>query len=163
MPSSRICVLDAGPLIHLDELGALELLAKLGQIFTTETVAGEVEKHRPGTIERSKIVVVGDVKTTSLEVRNALARFDLQAGEISALAWAQAFGIDFFVSDDSDARDAAAVLGHQSIGTIGVILENLRAGRMEKHAAIQLLEAIPARSTLHIRSRFLEETLSRLR
>ena len=163
MPSSRICILDAGPLIHLDELGALGLRAELGQVFTTATVAGEVEKHRPGTIERSEIVVVRDVKTTSLEVRNAVARYDLQAGEMSALAWGQAFGIDLFVSDDSDARDAAAVLGHPSIGTIGVILENLRAGRMEKSAAVQLLEAIPARSTLHIRSRFLEEALSRLR
>ena len=163
MPKSRICILDAGPLIHLDELGALGLLVEIGRIFTTETVAGEVEKHRPGAIERSEVVVFRDVETTSMEVANAVARYDLQAGEMSALAWGDAFGIDLFVCDDSDARTAAAVLGHPSIGTIGVILENLRAGRMEKSAAIQLLEAIPERSTLHVQRRFLDKTIARIR
>ena len=45
MAARRICVLDAGPLIHLDELGRLDLLFRMGDLFIPESVAYETEKH----------------------------------------------------------------------------------------------------------------------
>jgi hypothetical protein len=36
--TSRLVVLDAGPLIHLDELGALDLLADFGRCRIPPTV-----------------------------------------------------------------------------------------------------------------------------
>ena len=45
-------VCDAGPLIHLDELGCLDLLADFQTVLVPEQVWQEVETHRPGALER---------------------------------------------------------------------------------------------------------------
>ena len=47
MPDSACVVSDAGPLIHLDELGCLDLLKGLGDVLIPEVVWAEVQKHRP--------------------------------------------------------------------------------------------------------------------
>jgi hypothetical protein len=48
-------VCDAGPLIHLDELGCLDLLADFRTVFVPEQVWREVEFHRPGALGRSGV------------------------------------------------------------------------------------------------------------
>ncbi|HUP25546.1 MAG TPA: hypothetical protein VNB06_21720 [Thermoanaerobaculia bacterium] len=40
-------VCDAGPLIHLDEVGCLDLLLDFSAILVPEAVGAEVELHRP--------------------------------------------------------------------------------------------------------------------
>jgi predicted nucleic acid-binding protein len=40
-------VSDTGPIIHLDELGCLDLLADFKNILLTVSVVEEIEKHRP--------------------------------------------------------------------------------------------------------------------
>src|SRR5687767_6315799 len=48
MPRSNVLVVsDAGPIIHLDELNALDLLAGLGEILIPSVVWNEVQRHRP--------------------------------------------------------------------------------------------------------------------
>ena len=42
-----IAVLDAGPLIHLDQLGSLSLLAGYREVLLPEVVESEAKKHRP--------------------------------------------------------------------------------------------------------------------
>lgn len=61
-PTSRICILDAGPIIHLDELGALELMFKMGTISIPESVAYEAEMHRPGVRVKIAPHIVDDVE-----------------------------------------------------------------------------------------------------
>jgi len=46
-PIDRTVVADAGPLIHLDELGCLDLLADFGAVVVPDAVWREVERHRP--------------------------------------------------------------------------------------------------------------------
>jgi hypothetical protein len=51
-------VCDAGPLIHLDPLDCLDLLADLGRILVPETVwAEEVERHRPGALRHEGVLI----------------------------------------------------------------------------------------------------------
>lgn len=45
--TKSVVIADAGPVIHLDELGVLELLADFGKVIIPETVRLEVERHRP--------------------------------------------------------------------------------------------------------------------
>ena len=42
-----VAVLDAGPLIHLDELGRLNLLNDFKELLVPLTVLDEALKHRP--------------------------------------------------------------------------------------------------------------------
>ena len=50
-----IVIADAGPVIHLDELGCLNLLADFGSVIIPEAVYQEVERHRPLTLASASV------------------------------------------------------------------------------------------------------------
>ena len=156
-------MLDAGPIIHLDELDRLELLAQMGELFIPQTVATEAEKHRAGVIDRLGVEPVPDVESRSTQVLETGSQSGLHAGEIAALAWASVFGADLFISDDAAARRVADNLGYRSIGSLGVITAAVDEGRMARNEAIVLLQSIPTQSTLHVRRSFLEKVIATLR
>lgn len=45
--SEQVVVCDAGPLIHLDEVACLDLLADFSTVLVPEVVWQEVTRHRP--------------------------------------------------------------------------------------------------------------------
>lgn len=45
--SYNAAVCDAGPVIHLDELGSLDLLSDFHPLLISKTVQSEIIKHRP--------------------------------------------------------------------------------------------------------------------
>ncbi len=45
-----LVVCDAGPLIHLDEVGALDLLTDFADVLVPEAVWQEVKHHRPAAL-----------------------------------------------------------------------------------------------------------------
>jgi hypothetical protein len=51
-PVIQLVVCDAGPLIHLDELEALELLGDFQSVLVPDTVWVEAEAHRPNLFDR---------------------------------------------------------------------------------------------------------------
>ena len=51
---SRVVVSDAGPLIHLDELGCLELL-DYPEVLVPEAVWREVARHRPQALQSPSV------------------------------------------------------------------------------------------------------------
>ena len=160
---SRICILDAGPLIHLDQLQALDLLFRMGKVFVPESVAWEAEKHRPGIRTKIEANIVEDVEKLSEALTAVLMDTKLHAGEIAALAWAEKFGADLFVSDDEDARVVATFLGYRSTGTLGVIRNACRNGGVPHSEAVNLLKAIPLQSSLHVKASLLAEVIASLR
>jgi predicted nucleic acid-binding protein len=79
-------VADAGPLIHLDELDALDVLGDFEQILISPAVHDELLKHRPSAAGKCP-----QLKFTyppkRLESVDALAlRYTLHRGEREALA-----------------------------------------------------------------------------
>ena len=54
-PLDVVC--DAGPLIHLDELGCLDLLTDFRAILVPEQVWREVEHHRPDALEHPGVEI----------------------------------------------------------------------------------------------------------
>ena len=54
-PLDVVC--DAGPLIHLDEVGCLDLLTDFHAILVPEQVWREVEHHRPDTLARPVVKI----------------------------------------------------------------------------------------------------------
>ena len=163
MPAEqRVCVLDAGPIIHLDQVDALDLLCQLGQLVVPETVAREAEKHRLGIAARLANWIVPDPQTISRELLDVIQNYRLDAGESAALAWAQQFGAELFVSDDKRAREAAGFLNYPSIGTLGVIEAAFNLGILKKKEAVDLLESLPRGTTLFVRPALLAAVLARL-
>lgn len=149
---SRLTVLDAGSIIHLDELDCLDLLENLGALSISVTVWNEVGKHRPQLTPETiaGIKIVREEAQVSSKLTTLAKTLSLDAGEISALAVLERLQGSLFLCDDAAARFAGESLGFQVRGTIGLIVRAVRRGTRTKTEVKALLEGIPEKSTLHI-------------
>src|SRR6266568_937707 len=104
--SPPVVVCDAGPLIHLDQLGCIELLADFPQVLVPDAVWEEVNRHRPSALGPSAVRLM----RTSAPVRltaelEALSRLlSLHRGEQEALQVAEAHAGCLLLTDDTAAR-----------------------------------------------------------
>src|SRR5438270_13560788 len=126
----RVTVLDAGPLIHLDELDALDLLEGFRHIYVPLAVKDEVAVHRP----KLDYQQVKDLKvwTSVLEhspvVKGYAQTLELDSGEIAALNLLKQLQGQLLLCDDSAARLAAESMGLEVHGTLGIIIRAIRRG-----------------------------------
>jgi predicted nucleic acid-binding protein len=153
-------VCDAGPLIHIDELGCLDLLADFSPLSIPRLVLAEVVRHRPsfasGAIETARLVAAA---ASSSELATLVRVLALDAGEQVALAWCVARPAALLLTDDSAARLAARALGVRAYGTLGVLLRSIRRQQRSRDEVIDLLRSLPNRSTLHVRARLLQQVI----
>lgn len=159
-----IAVLDAGPLIHLDELGSLNLLAGYREVLLPEIVEQEAKKHRP---QIQIDFIPGLVRVSSRpgaaeSMFELAAEFGLHAGELAAIAVLKEHHGDCLLSDDAAARAMAEAIGFQVRGTVGLILRGWQRKQISKAAARDLLKSLPLKSTLHLRPGFLAHVLEQV-
>jgi len=160
-----IVVCDAGPLIHLDELGCLDLLSDFRDVLVPDAVWIEVARHRPAALRRRRVrltrVVVSQRPADDLkELANT---FSLAIGEIESLILVGRLAGAVLLTDDAAARLVADSLGYEVHGTIGVIVRALRSNRRTKRQVVNLLRAIPRRSTLYIAQSLLNAIIEDVR
>ena len=157
-------VCDAGPLIHLDELGALDLLADFSKLWVPEEVCREVETHRPAALTNPAIEIqLLTVETSSSPLfRTVVRTLSLDRGEEAALSCMEAHPEALLLTDDAAARIAAKSLGYRAHGTIGVLLRAIRREQREHKAVVGILRSLPVVSTLHMRKSLLEEIIEQV-
>jgi predicted nucleic acid-binding protein len=160
-PEPPLIVCDAGPLIHLDEVGCVELLADFPQVLVPLVVWDEVARHRPNAFSHRAVhfqkVTLGKPLSTELDVQSRL--LGLHRGEQEALQIAQTQPGCLLLTDDTAARLAARNLGLTTHGTIGVLLRAIRRKQKTKDEVVRLLRSLPTASTLHVRTALLEEII----
>lgn len=157
-------VCDAGPLIHLDELGSLSLLADFAHILVPEQVWQEVEVHRPNALPRSglslqKVAVSVSTQAAFQTLAQALL---LGHGEQAALSLMADYPQAIFLTDDAAARLAAVTLGYRVHGTIGILLRSVRRGQQTGREILAVLRKLPTQSTLYVRPNLLQEIIDQL-
>lgn len=153
-------VADAGPIIHLDELACLDLLADFGQVIVPETVWLEVHLHRPLALESAGTVFVRQRVRKLSPLVNALAPiYTLHSGEQEALHLCVELGDCLLLTDDTAARLAAKSLGIPAHGTLGLLVRAIRRQTRTQSEVIGLLRDIPMRTSLHIRPALLAEVI----
>lgn len=154
-------VCDAGPIIHLDELGCLDLLADFPLVLVPEEVWREVESHRPGALEQgqSLLDVAAAPRPSDPALCSLVEALALDRGEQAALSLARQRGASLLLTDDSAARLAARALAIRVHGTIGVLTRAIRREQRTRERVLELLKDLPALSTLHIRQSLLEEII----
>ena len=162
---ARRVVCDAGPLIHLDELGCLDLLTGFRTVFVPEQVWQEVERHRPGALERTAVKLERvPVSVHEYPPLQALIRtLALDLGEQVALSLMTSHPDAILLTDDAAARLAAEALGYQVHGTIGILLRAVRREQRTLDEVLFILEHLPYRTSLHIRTGLLREISERVR
>ena len=68
-----VVVADAGPLIHLDELDALDVLSDYAAVFVPNAVWLEVQHHRPQALLRTNVNLVRQLPPILSARINAMA------------------------------------------------------------------------------------------
>lgn len=162
--TEQAVVCDAGPIIHLDEMQSLDLLADFSPLLIPDEVWTEATRHRPqlslDSLRDAQVVQVTSPASARLAaLSSALA---LHAGEQAALRLMEATGARMLLCDDSAARLAGESLGFEVHGTIGVIVRCIRRQLRTREEAIALLRDLPQRSTLHLSGRLLESVIAQI-
>jgi predicted nucleic acid-binding protein len=160
--SRPVVICDAGPLIHLDELGCLDLLGGFSEVWVPEAVWREVERHRPGALVDPAVVLIRVQPTNPVPpVLEAMVQvLNLHQGEWEPLRVVLDHGSALLLTDDTAARLAAGNLGIAAHGTIGMLVRSIRLRHRTKEEVLAILRSLPERSTLHLRRSLLEKVIS---
>ena len=156
-------VLDAGPLIHLAELEALDTIMDFSALFVPLAVQEEVERHQPSALKHPDLLlshVFAPLPSPSLLAMGCALALD--KGEMEALSLMDLHPKAIFLTDDSAARIAAEHRGIELHGTIGILIRSVRQGHRTERDIIDLLRDLRSRSTLYIRPSLLAEIIQAL-
>lgn len=156
-------VLDAGPLIHLAELKALDVLLDFETLLLPKKVGNEVASHHRSALKYPGLKLTRvKAPAISTDLMILAQAFSLDQGEIEALALMELLPTLIFLTDDAAARLAAEQRGYKSHGTVGLLIRSVRIGRRTPNNVLELLRDISSRSTLHIRPALMNEIIQRL-
>ena len=157
-----LVVCDAGPLIHLDEVGALDLLADFSEVLVPDAVWREVQQHRPGALTHPGVTLrrISPQMAVSPELEALAQVFSLHTGEWEALRVAMEHRPGLLLTDDTAARLAAGNLRISTHGTIGILVRAIRRRQRTKGEILEVLRSIPDRSTLHLKRSLLDAVIS---
>lgn len=160
-------VADAGPLIHLNEIGALQFLESFVPLYVPEQVWEETVGH--GRVHAKSLqavpglrrVIVSADECDRFVAKNALHH--LHVGERACLALCARDGISTLLTDDLAVRDAAKQLGVQPVGSLGVIIRAFRMHNIERGEAETLMRRLQTTSSLFVTGTIVDMAIERLR
>ena len=160
-------VADAGPLIHLSQIGELPLLGVFSRVeipgaVWAETVgAGRVPQRdleNAATIRRHEIGVS--------DLRRFLERFgpfSLHPGETQCLLLCRQLGIPLLLADDLAAREAAQRQGVRPVGSLGVVVRSYHTGRIPLARAEDCIQRLCSVSSLFVTRAIADLAIEQLR
>lgn len=159
--SATRVVCDAGPLIHLEELGCFDLLRDFAEVLVPDAVRDEVARHQPRALRRRSVRLTRaeSIPEPTPELVELAQAFLLDPGEVEALRLMQEATGAILLTDDAAARLVAERLGFEAHGTIGVVVRALRREQRTKRQVLNLLRAVPKRTTLFIEVRLLDDVI----
>jgi predicted nucleic acid-binding protein len=157
--SATVVVCDAGPVIHLDEVGFLQLLEDFNRVIVPDTVQQEIQNHRDLSFEGPNIAWSLAKPSFPLDasVGAVCKLFSLDAGEVEALNLMQNQPGAIFLTDDAAARIVASKLGYRVHGTIGVLVRAIRRDFLTPEEVADALMRIREIYSLYIKDSLLED------
>ncbi len=163
--SADLVICDAGPLIHLEELGCLDLLRDFKVVRVPNAVWDEVSRHQASALRRRSLNMqrVASLPEAGSELNELAHAFSLGAGEFETLQLMQVDPDAILLTDDTAARLVAGKLGYEVHGTIGVVVRALRRRQRTKRQVLNLLRSIPQRSTLFVTEALLDSIIDEVR
>jgi predicted nucleic acid-binding protein len=161
MTKTQIPVIcDAGPIIHLQELRALDLLSSFENIMIPYSVSQEIAFHCK-TILPPEFKIIPDYAPN--ETLHEIQRiFCLHKGEVAAIGLAIQNMPCIFLTDDSAARLAAQQFRIEVHGTIGILIRAVRKNQRSRQDIQDIVKGIKSKSSLHISNDLIEFALEKL-
>ena len=157
-------VFDAGLLIHLAEIGALDIVQDLEICYVPEAVWQEVARHQPSALSFPGLSLKRcTAPPPSINLQTLATALSLDSGEIESLSLMEHFPKVWFLTDDAAARLVAEQCHYQVHGTIGLLIRSVRRKRRTPREVLDLLRTLPECSSLHIRPALLEAIIQQVR
>ncbi len=146
MSVTEPAVSNSGPIMHLNEIGALKAFGIFKQVYIPPEVDKETAHiKKPSAIRISELSAAAKDLAKLLIIENAV-----DIGEAQAIALAASRGIQIFLTDDLAARDAAKQQNLEPHGTLGILLKAFREGIITKNTAVSFVEQLHTSSTLFL-------------
>jgi len=160
----RRIVSNTGPLLHLGEAQALDLLARAGEVWIPKAVDSEIAHYEERWgIQRSTWIrvepLVQPYETQAAQWQQAGL---LDVGEAEAVALARQVQADWFLTDDAAARLFAQSLGLEVHGSLGIALWAAAMGYIQPSEAEAVLDRL-AQSSLWVSARVMAEAKAALK
>ncbi len=149
-------VADSGPLIHLHEIGQINLL----NLFTNLIVPASVVKEI-GKFNLKNIAIIQISKEETAEIVEYIKTFKLQKAEIDALYLANKANT-ILLTDDLEARSAANKLNIEVHGSLGIIALAYKKGLINLEKAKELIIDLYYKSTLFLTKSIVDITIKEL-
>jgi predicted nucleic acid-binding protein len=139
----RKVVADTGPILHLHEAEALQLLALVGELFVPEAVQAELNSFLPGWVHiKPDWIKVHPLSSPFREeAMNWVLAQLLNVGEAEAISLAS-----WLLTDDAAARLLAQSLGLEVHGSLGVVLWAAAEGHISYLEGEEILNRLTASS-----------------
>lgn len=165
---AAIGVADAGPLIHLHEVGRLGLLSVFAAVHVADAVWGEaVAAGRVPEDELTRAApalqrhaIAADRVSTLIGQRAAEG---LQCGELESLALCRELGVAVLLTDDLAAREAAWSIGVRPVGSLGVVVRAHHRGVLSLAEAEEALLRLYTVSSLFVTKAIADLAIEQLR
>jgi predicted nucleic acid-binding protein len=153
-----LVVCDAGPLIHLDEVHCLNLLADFSEVLVPTAVWQEVDWHQASALTNPDVLLrrVVPLAPAPPALESLAQVLSLHTGEWEALHVAIEHRPALLLTDDTAARLAAASLGIPTHGSIGILVRAIRRRQRSKEQILSVLRSMPSQSTLHLKRSLLD-------
>ena len=132
-------ICDAGPLIHLGEIGAARLLAQFHPLLVPPSVQAEAASFHPPPSFAWEITAVTAVDRDTLADRLTTR---LDPGEFDCLALCAQHPKAIFLTDDLAARREAQRLSIPVHGSVGIVVRAFRVGLLSRPEADAALVAL---------------------
>lgn len=156
-----IVIADAGPLLHLYWIEALSWALPPQRVEVVEEVWVEVQKFAPDALQDNRLYR----QAVECSVAPELSRWSLDPGELAALSYAlrqRETSEVLVLCDEREARLACRDLLIPVTGSIGLIVEAHRAGRVAREIAESALRNLPNRGRLHVRDEVINMAIAAL-
>jgi predicted nucleic acid-binding protein len=154
---SRLVICDTGPLIHLNEAGAFDLLKLTGGVLIPPAVADEFKRIMLKSKLPSWIHIRRLNDRSSSQVQAWVEKGYVDLGEAEAIGLAFQENSDWLLTDDAEAQQFAEGLGLEVHGSIGLLLwATASAYITSREQAYEILNGLE-RSSLWISARVLKE------
>jgi predicted nucleic acid-binding protein len=152
-PASAVAA-GAGPLIHLDELGALDLLGQFAWVYVPEAVWATLLWQRPQALRgaRARLQRVAQTEEPDVTFLVLVQALSLGPGLPQAVQLARQHAPATLLTDDAAAWLTAETCALTARGTLGLLVRAARLGQRSPEAVLGLLEQLPARCSLRLRS-----------
>ena len=152
-------VSNTGPLMHLAEIDLVKALGVFQEVYVAQEVINELKrnKFKESIFREIKLI---NLKPKFKDVAEILVnKFSIDLGESQSIALALQERVDYFLTDDLDARTVANVHGLEAHGTIGIILRAFRERIIDKETAIKKVNELHTISSLFITKDLVEQII----